>query len=448
MGTEICPFEYRYGSRELKTILSRENILRKYLLVEKALMDALEKIGYAPHGCGEALLKCIDRVKPSDVDELERRTGHEIASLAILLGEKCGECGKYVHLGATSNDIIDTGWALVLREALVVIKDRLKNILFKLSNLTRQYMDTIMIGRTHGQHALPLTLGFKLANYIYELTRSYERLCEMEKRLVRAKIAGAVGTMAAWQGKGLKVEEIVAHELGLEPHIISTQVAPRDGYAELAFVIAILASQFDRLALELRELARPEIGEIMVGDGEIGSSTMPHKKNPVKAERVSGLARICRGLALSALENIVLLHERDLSNSSLERVLLPHLLLTIDQIMVDIEDVLSKLRISQRNMLRNIELSSGLYASECLMVKLVLKKDIARHEAYHMISQLVDQAISSGKKFLEVVLESRVGELLGRDEVLECFEPHKYLGNYRELIERTLKYSAEVTSRC
>ena len=447
-STSICPFDYRYGSKEMRDLLKRESILRRFIEVEVALMKALEEAGFAPRGCYEVLSECAFSVRPEEVDELEARLGHDVASLATLIAERCGECGKYVHLGATSYDIVDTAWALIVRDAVELIKKRLRNVIELLIELSMKYHDTLMVGRTHGQHALPITLGFKLANYVYELSRSYERFCELEKRVMRGKMSGAVGTMAAWGEEGPKVEEVALSTLGLRSHAITTQVAPRDGYAELVADIAILASQLDRLALEVRELSRNEIGELYTATGRVGSSTMPHKKNPTIAERVSGLARVCRALVITALENIPLMHERDLTNSSSERFLIPHALLAIDQLLIDTHRMLSTLEVDDAAMRRNLEMSRGTIMAECLMVKLVLKAGVPRHKAHSMLSDLARQALAEGRGFRDVVAGSEVGKLLSSEDIEECFNYSKYLGSYDFLINRSLDYAKEVLRRC
>jgi len=440
----ICPLEYRYGSEEMRKILCRESFLERLVEVELALIKALEEVGIAPKGCSGEIAKLRGRIKPKDIDELEKKLGHDIASLAILLAELSGECGKYVHLGATSYDIVDTAWALVLRDALKIIKRKLKEVIEKLTKLSRKYENLLMVGRTHGQHALPITFGFKLANYVYEFSRSYERISELEERLIKCKMSGAVGTMAAWGDKGLQVEYYVCKELNLKPHLISTQIAPRDGFAELISSLAILGSQLDRLALEIRELSRPEISEITITYAKIGSSTMPHKKNPTVAERISGLAKVVRALAITAFENIPLMHERDLTNSSSERIIIPHTLLIVDQMLTDTLNMISNLNVSSKAMKRNLEVLHGVIMSECLMTKLVLKANMYRHKAHELLTQLSNKALAEKRSFKEVVLESNVSSMLPVEDIEECFNYEAYLGKYRELIERTLNYAKEV----
>jgi len=446
ISTNICPLEWRYGSKEIREIFSLRNIVKTYIKVEAALMAGLVEAGLAPRGCVEVLEKCSEDIEVKEVYELERVLGHDIASLTYLLGERCGSCGGYVHLGATSYDIVDTTWALLLREGLGVVKRKLRGVLEDLADLSIRYREALMPGRTHGQHALPITLGFKLANYVYELSRSYERICSLEARLIRSKISGAVGTMAAWSDKGLEVERKASEVLGLEPHVITTQVAPRDGFAELVSVLAILASQLDRLALEVRELSRTEISEIYEAGERIGSSTMPQKRNPVISERISGLAKIMRGMVMTALENIALMHERDLTNSSSERILIPHSLVTIDQMLEDTQRLLKTIYIDVGKMSENLKLTRGAIMAEAVMIKLV-EKGLPRHRAHKKLAELTR---SMGNRSLEEVLEmdEEVSKILSREEIKAALDPKRYLGSYRELIDRAIEYMEWVLKKC
>jgi adenylosuccinate lyase len=442
----ICPFDWRYGSEEMRKLFSLEEMVRRYLQVEKAIMVGLEAARLAPDGCSKALDTCLESVKASDVYSMEALTGHDIASLAFILGERCGECGRYVHLGATSYDIIDTAWALIIRDALAIVKKKLKTIVDRLSELALEYRDIVMIGRTHGQHALPITVGFKFANYVYELSRSFERLCELEKRVVRSKVSGAVGTMAGWLGNGLAVEEAASRYLGLEPHVITTQVAPRDGFAEVVLTMAILASQLDRFALEVRELSRSEIGEMYESEPRVGSSAMPHKRNPVIAERISGLAKLARSFSVAALENIPLMHERDLTNSSSERILVPHAFLVIDQMLEDMTRLLKVLYIDREAIKRNLELTGGAIMAESVVIRLV-QKGLSRHEAHRLLMQITRSMRPGASLEEEILKHETLSKYLSPEEVREAIEPAKYLGNYSELIERALSYWQKI-SRC
>ncbi|NPA23441.1 MAG: adenylosuccinate lyase, partial [Crenarchaeota archaeon] len=425
----VCPLDWRYGSEEMRNIFRVENIVKKYIEVERALVCTLEELGIAERGCCEKITRA--EVKPEEVYEMERKIGHDIAGLAFLLEEKSG-C-RFVHYGATSYDIVDTAWALLIREALKIIKRRLIELIEELINKAEKYADLIMIGRTHGQHALPITLGFKFANYVYELSRGLEALLKAEEMVVRGKMSGAVGTMAAWEGKGLEVERRTLQRLGLEPHAISTQVAPRDGFALLIATMAIVGSQLDRLALEIRELSRPEIGEMYEAFERVGSSAMPHKANPVTSEKVSGLAKMLRGLVIPALENIPLWHERDLTNSSCERILIPHAFLILDEMLISMLKVLKNLAVNEENIRKNLRLLRDFTLTEMVM-NILIKRGVPRKRA-HEILRRITRKYMEGKSLQEALLEDEeISKILTREDI-ERIRPENYLGNYRDLIQ-------------
>jgi len=441
-----CVFDWRYGSSEMRDLFKAENIVKTYIRVEQALLKGLEEAGLAPRGCSELASSCMNSVTARDVYEMEKVLGHDIASLVFKLEEVCGECGRFIHLGATSYDVVDTAWALILRDALKILKIKLRNVISTLIDLSRRYVDVVVVGRTHGQHAVPVTMGFKFANYAYELARSYERISEAEKRVLRLKISGSVGTMASWGDRGFIIERTMEKELGLQAHLITTQVAPRDGFAELASVLAILASQLDRLALEIRELSRSEIGEVYESMQRVGSSAMPHKRNPVIAERISGLARIARGFITPALENIPLMHERDLTNSSSERVLLPHLFLLIDQMLMDTIKLLNVVKVDEEAARRNLELSKGAIYSELLLTKLI-EKGWSRRRAYFKVREVVE-SIKPGETLIDSVLrDPELSSMFNREELIEFLNPNYATRSVRGIVERTLRYVEELLNR-
>ncbi len=444
----ICPLEFRYGSNEMRKVFDRDNMLRKMIDVEIALLKALEECGLADKTNYSDIAECSREISYEEVDRIEREIGHDIMAILEAIDRRCGSKSRYIHYGATSNDIIDTAWALTLREALSIVREKLVRLIERLKKIALEHRDTLMVGRTHGQHALPITLGFKAANYIYEFSRSLERVIEAEKRIVRGKMAGAVGTMAGWWGRGLCVEEKTLSHLGLEPHTIATQVAPRDGYAELVSIMAILGSQIERLALEIRELMRPEIAELSEGVGErVGSSTMPQKANPVQSEKISGLARVLRGMVVASLENIPLWHERDLSNSSSERIIIPHTMLLIDEIVGTMIRVLDGLKIFPDRMRANLESSRGHVLAEALMLKLT-DKGINRQRAHSIVMRISRRAMELNRSLLEEALrDDEVRSILTEDELKKVFSYTDYLGNYRELIDRAVRYAESVIER-
>ncbi|MEM4661789.1 MAG: adenylosuccinate lyase [Desulfurococcaceae archaeon] len=443
MLDHTCVLEWRYGSSDMRKLFSASNIVNTYVKVEASLIKALTRAGMAPAKCVEEFEICSRDVKPEDVYEREKLLGHDIASLTYILGERCGECGRYVHLGATSYDIVDTTWALLIKSALSIVTKKLKLVIERLVELSLKYLNDVAPGRTHNQHAVPITFGFKFANYVYELTRSYERLLDASKRVIRLKMSGAVGTMAAWGDKGLLIERLVAEELGLEPHVITTQVAPRDGFAELISVLAILASQLDRFALEVRELSRPEIDEMYESAQRIGSSTMPHKRNPVISERISGLAKVMRGFVLTALENIPLMHERDLTNSSSERIIVPHAFLTIDQMLEDILKLLEVLYVNTEAGRKNLDITRGLIYTEMLVMKLV-ERGWARHTAHSRLMSL-SRKVREGETLVDAVLKDpELSKYFTREELEALLQPENYIGCVREIVARTAEYAKSV----
>ncbi len=425
----------------MRDVLSEENRLRKMLEIEKALLEALHELGLVDEKCvnkaKEITLEDVGGVEK--IQKIEKKIGHDIMALVKAFSDALGDCAQFVHFGATSNDIIDTAWALVVRDALKVIKRKLVKLIEKLLELAEKYEDIVMVGRTHGQHAVPITFGFKLMNHALEIALGLERLQECEKRVIVGKMAGAVGTMAAWRGKGLEIERAVMEKLGLKPVEISTQIVSRDRFAELICDLAIIASSIARFAEEVRNLQRPEILEVAEGFSEkrqVGSSTMPHKRNPIKAERICGLAKVMRGFVIPALENIILWHERDLTNSSSERIIITHSLAIMDQILEDALSLISGLVVYEENMKRNLKLTKGLNMAESIMIALTLK-GMPRNEAHELIRRLSMKAYRENRPLKEVLIEEkRVLEFLSENEIEDLLNPEKYLGNYKELIER------------
>ncbi|MEZ0318481.1 MAG: adenylosuccinate lyase [Pyrobaculum sp.] len=368
------PFDWRYGSQEIRSLFTPASFVEAYIEVERALVCALEELGAAERGCCDAVRKAS--VTPEEVYELEKKTGHDILSLVLLLEERSG-C-RFVHYGATSNDIIDTAWALLIRQALGVIKRKAREVGALLAELARKYKGLEMVGRTHGQWAEPITLGFKFANYYYELHIACRQL-SLAEELIKAKIGGAVGTMAAWGQLGPRLRELVAQKLGVEYHPITTQVAPRETFAALAFALALIAAVFERLAVEVRELSRPEIGEVVERGG--GSSAMPHKANPTTSERIVSLARYVRSLVHVSLENVALWHERDLTNSANERVWIPQAFLAVDEVLEGARRVLASLHIDEERIRENLARALPYILTEFHMNKMI-REGLPRAEAY------------------------------------------------------------------
>ena len=389
----------------------------------------------------EAQYEAAKRIK-----EIEREVKHDVFALVKALAEVCGPSGAYVHLGATSSDILDTATALQLKEALRLIEEKL-NVLEKvLMEKAEKYKDTLIIGRTHGQHAVPTTLGFKFAVWMREISRHIQRIRQVKERVIVGKMSGAVGTQAGLGSHAIKIQELVMKKLGLKPTEVSTQIVQRDRYAELVCLLAIVASTLDKFATEIRQLQRPEIGEVFepfeVGK-QVGSSTMPHKRNPITCERICGLAKIMRSLVFPALENIKTWHERDLTQSSAERFIIPEACIIIDYMLFLMTNIIENLRVDEKRMMKNIDLTKGRVMSEAVMIALT-ERGFSRQEAHELLRKLTVKSEMEDKHFRDVLLEDEtVREKLSVKEIDELLNPANYLGTALEQIDRAIKKTEE-----
>jgi adenylosuccinate lyase len=424
----------------MKRIFEEETRVQKMLDVEAALAWAHAEVGNIPKKDGEKIMATAlsKRVKLSRIKEIEREIKHDVAALVRALAEASGSSGAFVHLGATSYDIVDTANALQLKAALELILKRLDDLETILAKKALQYKETLMMGRTHGQHALPITLGFKFAVWKCEISRHIERLKQCEERVMVGKMSGAVGTQAGLGPHAARIQELVMQRLGIKAAEISTQIVQRDRYAELVCLLAVVASSLDDFATEIRELQRPEIGELFEAFEEkrqVGSSTMPHKRNPETCERVCGLARIVRGLVVPALENVVTWHERDLTQSSAERFIIPEACILVDYMLFLMSDIVGNLHVDEQRMLKNVELTQGRAMSEAVMIALA-KKGVDRQEAHELLRKLALKSEVEGRSFREVLLEDKfVCENLSEREVDHALNPRNYLGTAVRQVE-------------
>ncbi|WP_321211407.1 adenylosuccinate lyase [Methanothermobacter sp. DP] len=443
----IHPVEFRYGTPEMKAIWEAENKLQRMLDVEAALARAEGELGIIPEEAAAEIARKASTafVTPERVNEIERETKHDIASIVKALAEQCeGDAGEYVHFGATSNDIVDTSNSLLLRESIDVLRDKLVEVLRVLLKLADENRELVCMGRTHGQHALPTTYGMKFALWADEIHRQIERLDACRKRLCVGMMTGAVGTTAALGEDGLEVHERVSEILGLEPVLISNQVVQRDNHAEFMMVLANIATTLDKIALEIRNLQRTEImevGEKFDPEKQVGSSTMPHKMNPITAERICGIARVIRSYVVAALENNPLWHERDLTNSSSERIILPEACILTDYILKLTLDVLNNLVFYPENIRRNLELTGGLIMAERLMAELT-RRGMGRQTAYAAVRQCAIEANRKGMNLKDVVLERQdIMEHLTEDDLEEIMNPETYTGSASRIVQRVLEES-------
>ncbi|HIH73678.1 MAG TPA: adenylosuccinate lyase [Thermococcaceae archaeon] len=445
----IHPIDYRYGSEEMKRIWEEENKLQKLLDVEAALARAHAKVGNIPEESARAISERANTkwVKVERVKEIEAEIHHDIMAVVKALSEVCGEHGKYVHLGATSNDIIDTANALLIKESLEIVLKDLRELRSILKKLAKEHKYTVCIGRTHGQHAVPTTYGMKFAIWLDEIQRHIDRIEEAKERILVGQMSGAVGTMASFGEKGLEIQRLVMEDLGLKPARISNQIIQRDIYAELMGILALIASTLDKIALEIRNLQRTEILEVSepFGKKQVGSSTMPHKRNPIRCEKVSGLARVIYSNVIPALLNNPLWHERDLTNSSVERVILPETFILLDEMLKSMKKVLSGLEFFPENIKRNLYLTKNLIMAEPLMLKLT-EKGMGRQEAHELVRKLAMKAFEEGRDLLEVVRESEAMEYLTEDD-LNSLKPENYIGLAPQIVDNVIAYIEEVERR-
>ena len=434
----------RYGTPEMLQVFEEKTRVQLLLDVEAALASAHAEVGNISRKDAEKIvaMASIKHVKVERVKAIEKEIKHDIASLVRALAEVCGSSGAYVHLGATSYDIVDTANALQLKAAIEIIEKKLVTLKCILQKQADQHKETVMIGRTHGQHALPITLGFKFAVWGYEVSRHLERLNDCKARVLVGKMSGAVGTQASLAVHAARIQELVMKRLGIRAAKISTQIVQRDRYAEYACVLAMIASSLDNFATEIRELQRPEIGELFESfekTHQVGSSTMPHKRNPEKCERICGLARIVRSLIIPALENMVTWHERDLTQSSSERFVFPEMCILTDYLLFLMSNIIANLRVDQQRMLLNINLTEGRAMSEAVMMALA-RKGVNRQEAHELLRQLAMKSEVEKRHFREILIEDKlVSSTLSEKEIDAALNAKNYLGTAVKQAEKFAK---------
>jgi len=429
----------------MKRIFEEEARLQRLLDVEAALARAESKVGLVPREAAAEITKkaTTKLVTVKRIEELERETRHDLMAVVLALTEACaGDAGKYVHLGATSNDIQDSATALQLRDAIRVIEEDLDDLIDALADLATKHKKTIMLGRTHGQAAVPITFGLKVAVFASEVARQRERMRQAKPRIVVGKMSGAVGTGAAFGPQALEIQTSVMTELGIGFEEAATQVVGRDRHAEFIGILANLAASLEKFCTEVRNLQRTEIAEVaeaFEGKSQVGSSTMAQKENPVASENVCSLARIVRSLVTPALENVPLWHERDLTNSAAERILIPHACVLIDEMMAKTTEIFRTLRVFPDRMKANLEATQGQVMAEAVMMALVAK-GLGRQEAHKLVRDAAQNARTKGIHLREALLaEARISKLLSKGEIETAMDPTAYLGQSVSIIDATLK---------
>jgi len=441
----LCPIDFRYGRPKMKGIFQEEARLQRLLDVEAALARAEAKVGLIPKEAAlEISRKATTKHVPvRRVEELEEETRHDLMAVVLALTEACeGDAGKFVHLGATSNDIQDSATALQLRDAIRVIEGDLDELVGVLAGLASKHKKTIMLGRTHGQAAVPITFGLKVAVFASEVARHRDRLRGAVPRVVVGKMSGAVGTGAAFGPHAVDVQAAVMSDLGIGVEEAATQVVGRDRYAEFIGILANLAASLEKFCTEVRNLQRTEIGEVAEAfetKRQAGSSTMAQKENPVASENVCSLARIVRSLVTPALENVPLWHERDLTNSAAERILIPHACVLIDEMLARTTEIFRGLRVYPDRMRENLEATKGQVMAEAAMIALV-GKGLGRQEAHKLVRDAALKARTKGIHLREALLaEPKVAKLLTKKDIDAAMNPSAYLGESSAIVDAVVK---------
>jgi adenylosuccinate lyase len=415
----------RYSLERMKRIWTEEVKFKKWLEVELLICEAYAQISVIP----EDALKEIKEKAKIDVErikEIEKRTKHDVVAFIECVSEFIGPASRYFHMGVTSSDILDTSFSCLLKEACGIIIDDVQGLMEVLRHKAFEYKDLRVMGRTHGMHAEPTTFGLKLASFYDEMRRNLERLRLARERISYGKISGAVGTYAHVPPF---VEEYVLGRLGLKAVPISSQVVPRDYYAELFTTLAILGSTIERMALEVRHLQRTEIGEVeeFFEVGQRGSSAMPHKRNPIASENLCGLSRLLRSYVVAALENIPLWHERDISHSSVERVIAPDATILVDYMLNRVKNLYKDLVVYPDNMSLNMEKTKGLYHSESILIAL-MRKGVDRGTAYSATQRIAMSCFENKLDFREEVKkDEEIRRYLTSEEIDEALSEGKYL---------------------
>ena len=409
--------------------------LKTWLQVEIAACEAQAELGYIPKEAVETI-KAKANFDPKRVLEIEAEVKHDVIAFLTNVNEYVGDAGRYIHLGMTSSDVLDTALALQMVASLDIILSRLEDLIQAIRYQAQQHRDTVMIGRSHGIHAEPITFGFKLAGWLAEVLRHRDRLSQLHQRIAVGKISGAVGTYANIDPQ---IEAITCRNLGLEPDPASTQVVSRDRHAEFVQALALLTASIERFAVEIRNLQRTDVLEVeeFFSKGQKGSSAMPHKRNPIRSERLTGMARIIRSHAVAALENVALWHERDISHSSVERVILPDTCILTHFMIREITELVKNLLVYPENMERNMNLYGGVVFSQKVLLALV-DKGMNREEAYAIVQENAHTAWNKpdGNFHDLIVKDSRVTQKLSPAEIETCFDPQQHLRHLEQVYQR------------
>jgi adenylosuccinate lyase len=433
----IHPIEFRYGTKEMKEVWSQERRLQNLVETEIALSKAEADIGMIPKEAAIEIEKTLPLVKWERVDEIENEINHDMMAVVKAIAEQCGDAGKWVHFGATSNDILDTATALQFRDAVDIMADKMNRLLSVLVRLSDVHKNLVCCGRTHGQIGVPTTYGLRLAIWASEMDRHIDRLNELKPRILVGQMTGAVGTQAAFGKNGIEIQKKTMEYLGIGSVEVSNQLIQRDRHAEFVMWMAGVVTTLDKIGTEIRSMQRSEIAELEEGFGkkQVGSSTMPHKRNPIKSEQICGLARIVRGFIETELLNNTLWDERDLTNSSAERIVFPECCILTDHILNLGITVLENLRFLPENIEKNLNILNGLNMGEAIMIELTLR-GVGRQEAHEIVRSAAMKSVEENVHFKDALLSDKeLAAVLTGDDIENLVNPYKYIGTAVEQVD-------------
>ena len=425
----------RYTLPEMGDLWSEAYKLKTWLDVEIAVCEAQAELGYIPAAAVEEI-KAKANFDPQRVLEIEAEVHHDVIAFLTNVNEYVGDAGRYIHLGLTSSDVLDTALSLQLVASLDLLLKRLEDVIEAIRKKATTHRNTVMIGRSHGVHAEPITFGFKLAGWLAEVLRHQERLQVLKKTIAVGKISGAVGTYANVEPR---IEAIACAKLGLKPDTASTQVISRDLHADFVQQLALLAASIERFAVEIRNLQKTDVLEVeeFFSKGQKGSSAMPHKRNPIRSERLTGMARLVRSHAGAALENVALWHERDISHSSVERVILPDACILTHFMLHEITNLVNNLLVYPENMARNLNCYGGVVFSQRVLLTLI-DKGLNREEAYSIVQESAHAAWNKPEgNFRDLISKNpRVTQNLSPTEIEACFDPQHHFQHLEQVYQR------------
>jgi adenylosuccinate lyase len=443
----VSPIDYRYGREEVKRIFCEEQRIHYLLMIEAAASQAEAEFNLIPKEAFESISNAVKsgKVKVERIKEIEKETKHDMMALIRALGEVSGSGSSYVHFGLTSNDIIDTATALQLKDFYSVLVDDLLELQDSLVNLVEKYSNAIMIGRTHGQHASPITFGLKMSVYLSEVNRHIERVKESRKRVIAGKIMGPVGTGASLGDAALEIQDRVMEILGIFPETASSQIVNRDRYVEYSGILAGIATSLEKFGTEVRNLQRPEIGEVSEyfnRETQVGSSAMPSKVNPINSENVCSLARLVRSFAVPEMEGAVTWHERDLTNSALERFTIPYMSILTDYILRKMADIFETLVVNTDKMRENV-LKDDYVMSENV-VTVLTRNGYERLKAHELVRKSSMDGYSSGMSLRESLIKNGILDILSPSEFEDAMNPENFTGKASEICRITVTASRRI----